>query len=165
MTSTATLASPARSRRNRTARGGAEVGPVVIVDTREQKPYHFGSSVVKTLPTGDYSIVGMESRIAIERKTKADAYSSLGMDRPRFLREIERLAEFEYGAVVIEAALKDFLVAPAFTRLHPRSAVSSLLAWSVKYGVHVFFAGDRRHGNAVTAQLLEKFWRYRGVAA
>jgi ERCC4-type nuclease len=143
---------------------GAEVGPVVVIDTREQKPYRFPASVVRTLATGDYSIEGLEGHVAIERKTKADAYSSLGAERPRFRREIERLAPFDFKAIVVEATLADFMVAPPFSHLHPRSAVASLLAWAVKYGVHVFFAGDRRHGNAVTAQLLEKFWRYRGAA-
>jgi hypothetical protein len=35
----------------------------------------------------------------------------------------------------------------------------------VKYRVCVFFAGDRRHGNALTRQLLEKFWRYQSGGA
>jgi len=42
----------------------------------------------------------------------------------------------------------------------PKAAACSIVAWSVKYGVHVFFAGDRRHGNALTLQLLEKYLRY-----
>jgi hypothetical protein len=29
------------------------------------------------------------------------------------------------------------------------------------HGVHVFFADDREHGNALTAHLLEYFFRYR----
>ena len=50
---------------------------IVAIDTREQKPYRFPRSEVKTLASGDYSVVGLEDRIAIERKTKEDAYSSL----------------------------------------------------------------------------------------
>ena len=144
--------------------GGADKvvdGPVVVIDTREQRPYHFEQSVVLTLGTGDYSLLGMEDRVAIERKSKSDAYSSLGVGRERFQRELVRLAGYDYGAIVIEASLEDFLVAPQFSGLKPKAALCSLLAWSVRYGVHVFFAGDRRHGNALTAQLLEKFWRYR----
>ena len=56
---------------------------VVAVDTREQKPYRFQRSEVKTLQSGDYSIVGLEDRIAIERKTKTDAYAPLGQGRAR----------------------------------------------------------------------------------
>jgi len=133
---------------------------VVAIDTREQKPYRFARSEVKTLASGDYSIVGLEDRIAVERKTKQDAYSSLGQGRARFERELQRLSRFDYAAVVIETSLPDFLRAPAFSRMNPTAAARSMIAWSVKYRVCVFFAGDRRHGNALTQQLLEKFWRY-----
>ena len=134
---------------------------VVVIDTREQKPYRFARAEVKTLPTGDYSIVGLEDRIAIERKTKEDAYSSLGQGRARFERELQRLSRFDYAAVVIETALPDFLKAPAFSRMNPKAAAGSIVAWSVKYRVCVFFAGDRAHENALTQQILEKYWRYR----
>jgi ERCC4-type nuclease len=134
---------------------------VVAIDTREQKPYRFARFEVKTLASGDYSIVGLEDRIAVERKTKPDAYSSLGQGRARFERELQRLARFDYAAIVIETSLPDFLRAPAFSRMNPRAAARSMIAWSVKYRVCVFFAGDRRHGNALTRQLLEKFWKYR----
>ena len=133
---------------------------IVAVDTREQKPYKFPRFQVKTLATGDYSIIGLEDKIAIERKTKEDAYSSLGRGRARFERELERLSKFDYAAIVIEASLPDFLQAPAFSQMNPKSAAASILAWSVKYRVCIFFAGDRRHGNALTKQLLEKYWRY-----
>ncbi len=134
--------------------------PVVAIDTREQKPYRFPRSEVKTLPTGDYSIVGLEDRIAIERKTKEDAYSSLGQGRARFERELQRLSHLDYAAVVIETSLPEFLQAPAFSRMNPKAAAASIVAWSVKYRVCVFFAGDRLHGNALTRQLLEKYLRY-----
>lgn len=133
---------------------------VVAIDTREQRPYRFAVCERKTLPSGDYSIIGLEGRIAIERKTKEDAYSSLGQGRARFERELQRLARFDYAAVVIEASLPEFLQVPAFSHMNPKAAASSIIAWSVKYRVCVFFAGDRRHGNALTRQLLEKFWRY-----
>jgi DNA excision repair protein ERCC-4 len=135
-------------------------GMVVAVDTREQRPYRFPRWERKALASGDYSVVGLEDRVAVERKTKADAYASLGRGRGRFEREVERLAKMDYAALVIEASLPEFLVPPAFSRLNPRSAVASLLAWSVRHRVFVFFAGDRQHGRAVTWSLLEKYWRY-----
>ena len=133
---------------------------IIAVDSREQKPYRFEGSEVKNLLTGDYSIVGFEDRIAIERKTKPDAYASLGRNRARFQRELERLSRLDYAAIVVESSLKDFLQVPLFTKMNPRSAVCTLLAWSVRYRVFVFFASDRRHGRALTRQLLEKYWKY-----
>jgi ERCC4-type nuclease len=133
-----------------------------VIDIREQRPYRFARSTVAWLPTGDYSLQGHEDRIAIERKTKTDAYSSLGHNRTRFQREWERLAQMDYAAVVIESTLPGFLSPPLFSRLNPSSAICTLLAWSVRYGVHVFFAGDRKHGNNVTRQLLNKYYLYHG---
>lgn len=133
---------------------------IIAVDTREQLPYCFPRYELKSLKAGDYSLVGFEDRIAIERKTKVDAYGALGRGRARFRREMERLAAFEYAAVVIEASLADFLDPPPFTRMRPKAAVNTLIGWSVKYHVFVFFAGNRVHGKAVTYRLLEKFQRY-----
>jgi len=137
------------------------VGEMIIaIDTREQRPYKFTSAEVMTLKSGDYSIVGMEDRVAIERKTKSDAYGSLGRSRARFQREIERLAEYDYAAIVIEDSVPRFVCRPLYTKMNPNSAIASLLGWSVRYGIHVFFAGDRDHAQALTLKLLEFFWRY-----
>lgn len=113
------------------------------------------------LRSGDYSLFGYENRMAIERKTLSDAYSSIGAGRKRFERELERLSGMDYAAIVIEATLEDFLRAPAFSKMNPKAAVNSLLAWSVKYRVCVFFAGNRRYGKTLTYRLLEKFWKYK----
>jgi len=134
----------------------------IAIDTREQQPYAFGGAVVKTLPTGDYSIVGLEDRVTIERKSKTDAYGSLGQGRARFRREFERLAQYDYAVVVIEDTVQGFLQRPPHSKMNPRSAIATLLAWSVRYRVPVFFAGDRDHARALTRTLLEMYWRYRG---
>ncbi|MCP4573814.1 MAG: hypothetical protein GY838_15760 [bacterium] len=136
-------------------------GFTIAIDTREQLPYEFPGAVVKTLSTGDYSLEGLEDQVAIERKTKADAYGSLGQGRARFRREWERLAGLDYAAVVVEDSVPGFLRRPPHSKMNPRSAIGSLLAWSVRYRVPVFFAGDRTHGQALTGKLLEMFWKYR----
>jgi ERCC4-type nuclease len=136
------------------------VEPVLVVDTREQLPYPFPGAVVKTLNAGDYSVLGYETRVAVERKTHADAYGSLGASRTRFQRELERLADYDYAAIVVECSLPDFLKPPLFSRLHPNAAIGSLLGWSVRYGLPVFFTSDREHGQSTTRQLLTKFAWY-----
>ncbi|MFN8179287.1 MAG: hypothetical protein U0167_15250 [bacterium] len=123
-------------------------------------PYAFEGAVVKTLAAGDYSIVGFEDRVAVERKSKADAYSTLGGARERFRREMERLARLDFAAIVIESSLPEFLEPPPFSQLHPHAAIATLLGWSVRYGVHVLFAGDREHAQAATRHLLTKFAWY-----
>ena len=140
-------------------------GFTIVIDTREQLPYAFDGAVVKTLSTGDYSLLGLEDKVAVERKSTADAYASLGRGRARFRREVERLAALDYAAIVVENTLPGFLRRPPFTKVNPRSAVSSLLSWSIRYGVAVHFAGDRDHGRALTQKLLIMYWRYRREVA
>jgi len=137
-------------------------GFTIAIDTREQQPYEFDGAEVVTLPTGDYSIVGLEDRVTVERKTKTDAYGSLGQGRARFRREFERLTEFDYAVVVVEDTVPGFLHRPSHSKMNPRVAIGSLLAWSVRYRVPVFFAGDRAHGRALTRKLLVMYWKYRG---
>jgi ERCC4-type nuclease len=135
----------------------------VVIDSREQQPYRFPGAVVKGLPTGDYSILGLENRVAIERKSKTDAYGSLGSGRVRFEKELQRLSKLDYAAIVIESTLAEFLEAPAFSQMNPKAAVNSIIAWSVKYRVCVFFAGERCLAETLTLRLLEKFWKYKDV--
>ena len=97
-------------------------GPTILVDTREQRPYQFPRQVVATLPTGDYSLVvksaagTQQHGIVVERKTKEDLFSSLGQRRARFEREMQRMAGYDYAALVIEATLDDLLRKPPFMR-------------------------------------------------
>ena len=95
---------------------GVRIFPAtVIVDTREQTPFHFLNidpwPIVPvshaTLKTGDYSLRGYESRLTIERKSIGDFLGSISADRDRFEREFERMAEMEFAAVVIEGELSD----------------------------------------------------------
>lgn len=91
----------------------------VAIDTREQMPFGFAGIVAdakqrklpvvvatkrRTLAAGDYSIVGMEDGIAIERKSIADLFSTIGQSRERFVRELERIQDGPYASahVVVE---------------------------------------------------------------
>lgn len=147
---------------------------VVVVDTREQSPFLFAhplkitashyrqiSTERGTLRSGDYSIVGLTDLVAIERKSLADLYGTLGHGRKRFEAELKRLAELEFSAVVVEAELSTALTSPPpFTRLSPFSVMQSALSWSIKYPkTHWWFCPGRDGAEAVTAWLLERFWR------
>lgn len=137
----------------------------IAIDTREQRPLVFPESIKTkrvTLKTGDYSIVNLEDSICIERKSKNDAYSTIGTGRNRFVAELHRMVEMHRAAIVLECTLADFLEPPATSELHPRSAINSLLAWSVRFDIPVFFAGSRRHAAALVYNYLEKFYKYYG---
>lgn len=139
--------------------------PAIIVDSREKLPYRFlGHRVlIRALSAGDYSLESMEGEVAIERKQLPELFACAGRERTRFKKELERLSKFSYAAIVVECSLKDLLMPPPYTKMNPKAVINSFIAWSVKYRVCVFFAGDRVHAQALTRRLLEKYWKYREV--
>ena len=130
----------------------------IITDSRERTPYIFKNSITKKLATGDYSIEGLEYQVCVERKTLVDAYGTIGKGRSRFIKELQRMSEFEYSAIVIESSLSDFLVPPPFSRMNPKTCIMSLISWSIKYGVHIYFADNREMGMKLTKSILEKYF-------
>ena len=149
----------------------------ILVDTRERDPYEFnniakakvGFTVIReTLSTGDYStrndlLARVENQIAIERKTLADLYGSVGQARDRFEREFQRLAQFGFAALVIEADFTQILC-PNFhlkhpTAMRPRAVLATLFAWCQRYRVHLFPCPDRAFAELLTFRLLERWFR------
>ena len=145
----------------------------VVVDTREQHPFTFHGITgarrreleIETcragLKTGDYSVRGLEDEIAVERKSKADLYGTVGRGRARFEREIERLAAMEFPAVVLECDLASLLRPPERSRVSPSSVLNSLIAWSVRHRIPVWPCPDRRFAEILTYRLLAHFWTER----
>jgi len=131
----------------------------ILIDTREQLPYSYPGAKRATLATGDYTVEGYESRIAVERKSLQDYLGCVGRGRDRFERELERLTAFDYPAIVIEASLEDFLGPYEISKVHPAAAINSMIAWSIRYGVHVWLAGSRDLAETLTYRLLQHFVR------
>lgn len=152
----------------------------VVVDTREQLPYEFsgmewsvGEPVIvpvvsKGLPSGDYSVVGIESSVAIERKSLDDLFGSVTWGRDRFEREIERLNELAavgFSAVMIEGTWPEIMAPLEYrpgwiNRTDPKSVEGTIVAWSIRYPrVHWWAAGDRRGAEQRTFSILKKFWQ------
>jgi ERCC4-type nuclease len=134
--------------------------PTIVVDVREKLPYEFPGSVTQFLHAGDYSILGRENSVAVERKSKSDAFRSLGYARERFRREFERLADLDYSVVLVECTVPQFLIPSPFSELRPETALKTLLSWSVRYGVGLLFVGDREQGQWITQYLLTRFAWY-----
>ena len=80
-----------------------------LVDTREQTPLDLPGLRCEpgTLTTGDYSVRGLESVIAIERKSLPDLVACCGRERERFDREVKRLMAYPVRALVVEASWSD----------------------------------------------------------
>jgi DNA excision repair protein ERCC-4 len=134
--------------------------PVILIDSREQKPLVLPNSRRATLPTGDYSIGGLEHLVAVERKSLEDLYGCFGQSRDRFERELVRLAEFPYPAIVIEASMIDVLQGTKYSRVNPMSAIGSLIAWGTKFRIPVWLAGDRRMAAGTVRKILYAAVKY-----
>jgi ERCC4-type nuclease len=149
--------------------------PSVIIDSREQLPYTFerfsnwvGKTVTDGLKTADYSLIGYESIIAVERKTLCDIVGSLMSGRERFLREMERLSTFKYKCLVIEATREDLKTPYDFAKAvkaHPNGIVGSLDALSVKYGIPVHYGCNRELSEEYVASFLSKCHAYEWLDA
>ena len=133
----------------------------VIVDSREQAPFTFSGypAVVEvaTLASGDYSLAGFESRIAIERKSLPDLVACLGTERERFTRELVRLRGFDAAAVVIEQPQAALRLGHYRAQMNPQSAWQSLLAFTQRYRIPFLFCDSRANAEQVTFDLLRHF--------
>jgi ERCC4-type nuclease len=141
--------------------------PAIIIDTREQDPWPFAGlpQRIATLATGDYSLAGFESRVAVERKSKEDAYGCVGAGRRRFTDCLGRLAQLDRAAVVIECSLAAFSIPPARTRIDARMAVGSYISWSCTYRIPVFWCENRDYAERVALRFLMAFVKHQGLIA
>jgi DNA excision repair protein ERCC-4 len=134
----------------------------IIVDSREQLPFYFDKYECSTcrtaLPAGDYSLVGFEDRIAIERKSLDDLVGCLmGADRERFERELCKAKSYDFFAVVVEASMEDLANGRYRSKMKAHSALQSVTAMTVRHRIPFMFAGNRRGAEYLTFSLLEKY--------
>lgn len=134
----------------------------VIRDTREQRghgwyfdahtpdrrPPRCEGTIVDTLQTGDYSLVGYTDILAIERKTDFSElwgnYSS--KKRPAFETEMERMSSIKHAYILIESSFTPDIMElspPQFAKGVPgKSLVRWLMYLTAKYDVKIIPAGS-----------------------
>jgi len=132
---------------------------VIVIDSREQLPYDFDAPTVRMkLDQGDYSILGCEAAVAVERKQVHELFTCFGLDRSRFEREFERLATYHSATVVIEGTFDDVLTPSAYSQMSPKTIMCSLISWEHRYGVTHKFCSDREGARAYTFHYLRLFF-------
>ena len=126
-----------------------------IIDTREQAPIDLAplQAVTGTLSTGDYSVQGLESIVAIERKSLPDLLACIGQQRNRFDREVQRLLAYPCRAIVVEASWSDLEQGGWRSQVTPAAALGSVLGW-VALGVPVIMTGDHERAGRYVSRLL-----------
>lgn len=150
----------------------------IIQDTREQNGYNFTpwqnekykshGCIHQKLDTGDYTAVGLEDVLCIERKASVSEFSqNVGFDKGRFFREMDRLKEFEYPFLLLEFSIDDLMRYPEGSGI-PRSKWSKvilkgpfmlkrLLEIQCDYGIYVIFCGDKQTAKRVVETIIRRY--------
>ncbi len=149
----------------------------VIKDTREQDGYTFESftgrytsckgMVVKKLDTGDYSLEGLEDRLCIERKGRVSELAiNLGKDKSRFMREIERMQEFEFPFLILEFSLDDVIKFPegadipegnmSKVKITGKYLLKMLVEIQMNYNIPVYFCDNKRNAKFLINSIFKR---------
>jgi DNA excision repair protein ERCC-4 len=128
---------------------------VAIVDTREQNALNLAplKTTRLSLPTGDYSVLGLTNEIAIERKSLDDLCMCVGRERDRFDRECKRLLGYPTRAIVVEATWLQIQGGGWRSRVTPEAVFGSLLGW-IAQGVPVVMAGNHDQAGKFVSRML-----------
>lgn len=130
----------------------------VVVDTREQAPWTFegqGLEVVRgKLAAGDYSVEGLEGRVAIERKSLEDWIRTVLRERSRFYRELELLRGYDFRCVIVEAGVREILAGNYRSAAPPAAVMGFVAEVAVAQSVPVYLAGSRAEAQALAGGFL-----------
>lgn len=135
---------------------------LIIVDSDEKRPFTFRHMVddldqpvtVRTykrkLIHGDYSVLGIEQLITVERKSSSDLQKSLCNDRTRFEGCVERMNDqLTVAHIVVEGDLARYNKNTAW------SIRRTIHSWVLRYPkVHWWLQSSRREAEVWTYQLL-----------
>jgi ERCC4-type nuclease len=140
----------------------------VIRDTREHPGhgYHFKASanctgtVEQKLDYGDYTLVGLEDYVVIERKKSIEELcGNFGKNRDRFLREIARMAHVPHKFIVVEDYASS-IFKRHFSRMSSSSVLGSITSLMLKHGIYVIFAGNEKFARMIVHKILTKAHDY-----
>jgi len=80
----------------------------IVIDTREQRPWHFPDGEVDvrrgTIGAGDYCLEG-DGEFAIERKSLPDFVGTVCVEWERFQRELMRMSGVPARVVIVEGSV------------------------------------------------------------
>lgn len=143
-------------------------GFCIVVDTQEwtenHNGYHFDDLRIDTICKNlghygaDYSIVGFEDVIRIERKSQVDFYGSIGYGRERFDKTIEELKKLEFAGLVIEATEEDLLHPElTYSNIGANSVYATIVSYEIK-GIHIY-CGQRENCRKKLISWLLRFYK------
>lgn len=149
---------------------------IPIIDTREKLPYTFaesaycGKSIVKTLKTGDYSLVGFEDSLFIDRKGALLEFSK-NICEKRFVRELERTKDFQWKFIICEFDYNEILMFPYnqalpthiknSIRISPNFILKKIVEYTINYNINFILAGNRQLANRLCFSIMKEVYERR----
>ena len=141
----------------------------MLVDSNEQLPYDFrglvriAGTIRQTLPAGDYAIAEAPELFCMERLRVEDLYTTVSNssnDRPRFLRELERLVAFPQRFLVIEGTIQQSIAGGRLGEYHKNGLLDFLAAITARYGIQIIHADTREEAEERVANLAALHYAY-----
>lgn len=143
---------------------------LIIIDTREQKPWIFQDQTTASLKldTGDYSIEGLQDIVAIERKRNVAEVAN-NITESRFQDVIDRLSKIKYPFILLEFNLQNVLDYPIGStipkklwskiRITPAFIIKHLLELQIEHNIKVIFCGDSDNAEKIALSILKKIYK------
>jgi len=142
--------------------------PTVVIDSQEHMGYRFerfsnwfAGTVRRRLPIGDYTLLGMEDEIIVERKTLPDLVKSVIQEREGFIQKCKKLSAFKKKCLVIEGSLGLLKTPYEDSQAHPNAVLGSLIAAQERWDIPVYFLDNFLLAEEFVASLLSKYHAYR----
>ncbi|OGP64049.1 MAG: hypothetical protein A2169_02405 [Deltaproteobacteria bacterium RBG_13_47_9] len=141
--------------------------PTVVIDSQEHMGYRFerfsnwfAGTIRKRLPIGDYTLLGMENEVIVERKTVPDLVKSIIQERGDFIRKCERLSAFKKKCMVIEGSMACLKTPYEDSMAHPNAVFGSLMAAQERWDIPVYFLDNFLLAEEFVASMLSKYHAY-----
>lgn len=141
----------------------------IIVDTREQQPWSFDNYSIanRKLDTGDYSVEGLETLLAIERKKSINEIAN-NIIEPRFKDVIERLSKIKHSYILLEFDLENVLSYPIGStlpkkmwdkvKISPSFIMKHILEWQMYHNIKVVFCGCPSNAEQMAEFIMNKVY-------
>ncbi len=124
----------------------AELKPehvVAVIDSGEDTPLDLSPLRTTRCPldAGDYSVEGLQHRVAVDHKSLAELLDAVNGGRDRFNREMSRLRGFATRVVVVDSPWSEIEAGDWESDATP-AAVRNLVLGQIASGIQFLFADD-----------------------
>ncbi len=142
----------------------------IVVDTREQKPWVFSNNAKANhkLDTGDYSIQGLETLLAIERKRNVAEVAN-NITEKRFVDVVERLSKMKYAFILLEFDMEDVVRYPIGSdipkrlwnkiRISPAFIIKHLTDLQIDHNIKILFCGNSKNAEQIALSIMRKVFK------